>query len=142
MNMQFNINVTQAKYSNIYKGIFETIFPQKKGGCLFSLIERLRTKEYYINTSHVTIFLLQIISTNDWQGFLFDDCKQKLIRRKDQVNLEIDKAAVFKKCKAKTERKHRKRKQHTNEMQGWEATEKRWLKLKSSCQWSRVFFLS
>lgn len=60
MNIQFNINVTQAIYSNVYEGIFETIFHQKKGGSVFSILKRLKTEEH--NTSHVTNFLLQIIS--------------------------------------------------------------------------------
>lgn len=43
----------------------------------------------------------------------------------------MDKAEVFRRCKAETEREHRKRSQHTNEVQGWEETEKKmWLKLK------------
>lgn len=62
----------------------------------------------------MTKLLFQIISAkgkdlplDPWQGFVFDDCKQKLIRRKDSVNLGMDKAEVFRRCTAKTEREQR-----------------------------------
>jgi len=42
-------------------------------------------------------FSLLIISTTDWQGFIFDKCEQKLIRRMDYVNLDMDKAEIFQK---------------------------------------------
>lgn len=52
----------------------------------------------------------------------------------------MDKAEVFRRCKAKTEREHRKISQHTNEVQCWEATAKRWLKLKYLPASGRKYF--
>lgn len=81
----------------MYTKVFFKQFPLKKGGfCIFTF-EHIEAKEY-ITVSTLPVwqkFSLLIIFANDWQGFVFDEWEQKLIRRTACVNLKMDKAEIF-----------------------------------------------